>query len=122
MILQFIQFCGAGLCGFGIDVLIFTILINGGLSAALALALSYPCGTTTNFLLCKRYVFSSNRTMGNLAIRYGGVALLVFCANQALLPSMVYFFPQSPSMVRISAAAAVSILQYFLLRFGAFGL
>lgn len=121
MIAQFIRFCGAGLCGFAIDVGIFTLLINYGLSAFIALCISYPCGMLVNFFLCWQFVFATQCTVLKAFSRYVAVALLVFAANQCVLPIMIGYFPAEPSLARMSAAGVISFAQYFALKIVAFG-
>lgn len=121
MIAQFIRFCGAGLCGFVIDVGVFTLLVRYGFSAFAALCVSYPCGMFINFFLCWQFVFAARCTMLQAFSRYAAIALFVFFANQLVLPITTGYFPTTPSLARMSAAGCISVAQYLALKIVAFG-
>jgi putative flippase GtrA len=119
---QFIRFCGAGLCGFALDVSLFTLMVRGGFSSSAALSVSYPCGMLINFFFCWRFVFGAHAaSFISTFFRYLAIAVLVFCANQLLIPLISGYFPSNPSLARMGAAAVVSFAQYGALKIIAFG-
>lgn len=74
-----------------------------------------------NFFFCWNFVFISHSTLPKALFRYSAIAVIIFSANQWLLPVAVWFFPANPSLARMAAAATVSVFQYFALKVVAFG-
>ena len=97
-----------------------TALMRYGLSAFAALCVSYPCGMIVNFFFCWQFVFAPQCTAVRAFSRYVAIALVVFGANQWLLPLTLRYIATSPSLARVAAAALVSVAQYLALKTIAF--
>jgi putative flippase GtrA len=105
LVAQLSRFVAIGIVSAGVDYGIYQGLLALGTWASLAKAISFICGTTTAYLLNRRFTFASSAGKARLA----GFVLLygtTFALNVGMNALMLAVLPDIP--LRVSAAWVIA--------------
>jgi len=105
------RFLAIGVAGLGVDMSVFTLLHNEGLSAAAARAFSIGAATLITWTLNRRYTFPSTGRRKRIEIvRYASVVVLSQGLSYATFLTLCEILPHLPpvSSLIIGAVAATA--------------
>jgi dolichol-phosphate mannosyltransferase len=117
------QFVAVGASGLAVNLLVVTLLLQAGISAAASIAVAIVASVCTNFLLNRRFTFSHSRS-GHMPTQFLSYVLAVSVGaliNYAVAMLLLRLLPQlRPQLASLVGIAAATVANFVALKFVVF--
>ena len=123
---EIVKFVASSFVCFLIDYGLFGVLalLTGGLGAAVSVPLSNVAArvvsATTNFAINRRYVFESEKSVFETAVRYFALAAVILAGNTAMLGLLVMGTGMNEFLAKIVTEISFFVVSYAAQRFWIF--